>query len=828
MANIPLITKRRENRKAELQTAIDAGVEKALGAAQSSAPQMTAFAGATYPVPNPSSPFHQTGGNYGANPLPRTSAEFNSLFGPGFPLTPDALDPLRADGRSDPRRFQYQVTTNIQIGQFGAPWELLRTIASQVDVVSRCIELVQDAVAGMSWSWGFSRQIINQIRVENNEPNSAKATMLARDKYGDELANVQKFWERPDERMGYSFIQWITLAVWAHLVFDGIVVSPQYNLKGDLHSLSILDTSSIKILLDNSGFLPEPPAPAYQQVLWGFPRSEFQAEPPRDGKVPTKFKRDQLSYFIRRPRLHTPYGFSSVEECINYATLYQQRQEWMHAEWSHGVTPKLVIETEGTETWSPEQMMYYQNALNDQWSGQTQRRQQLMMLRPGMKPTQLREMAELYNSEYDQWLVMQIGAKFGVPQMQLGIPMVLHNLGSGSQNTASMDLADKFALDALVNFLVDCINSLARRYLGVGQEITIVAANGNSNDADFASAQADASDVNNGIRTRNEVRAERGIPLITEPEADELAITTATGLTFLHGQLDASEAQVAILQNNAAVGPDGAPAGGLSEGRQRSSRKDGPSDPNASPGRKPAAVTPTGGKDTPHKARSDNRAKTQPDVTPKVSGAQLSGKTDSGSYAVKELVAFGKFTKARKDRGAWRDFVFEHVDPAEAERLNAEGRRDVEKSASPIAAGIAVRAKDSGRVLLLQRALDESDAAAGKFEFPGGCIEDGESTWDAAVREWQEECGCALPEGEVITAWMSHNGVYKGFVYEVPSEDSVSINMDPDRRSILNPDDPDGDCPEIAAWFDPRVLPGNPMLRSEVLLTPWNYLVATV
>jgi hypothetical protein len=47
-------------------------------------------------------------------------------------------------------------------------------------------------------------------------------------------------------------------------------------------------------------------------------------------------------------------------------------------------------------------------------------------------------------------------------------------------------------------------------------------------------AQADACDVNHGIRTRNEVRAERGIPLIQEPEANRLSVTTATGINFLN------------------------------------------------------------------------------------------------------------------------------------------------------------------------------------------------------------------------------------------------------------------------------------------------------
>lgn len=827
--NVPVLSKRRAARNAQIaQVARDAVLEEISKAgampALAGAPGTVGVSGATYPVPNPSSPFMQTGGNYGANPLPRPLGIFDSLFGPGYPLFPDALDPLRADGRAGPRRYQYSPTWNVQLVDRDVPWTTLRRVASEVDVVSRCIELVQDAIAGMHWQWGFTSQIISQIQAEQDEPNRGRATALARDKYGPELDRIQKFFDRPDERMGYTFIQWLTLMVWAELVYDGIAIYPSYTLGGKLHSLSLLDTSTIKLLLDNSGFTPEPPAPAFQQILYGFPRGEYQAERSGDGRVPGGFRKDQLAYYIKRPRLHTPYGFSAVEESLNYASLYVQRQEWMHAEWSHGVTPKMVLMAKENQlNWTPEQYGNYGQIFNDQWAGQTQRRQMAPMLPPGIEPFQLKEMAELYNSEYDQWLVMQIGAKFGVPQVQLGIPMVLHNLSSGVQNTASMDLTDKFALDAMVNFLIDSINDLARRFLGMGPEITLTALHANSDNADLAQAQADASDVNNGIKTRNEVRAERGISLMTEPEADQLGVTTATGVTFLPGQIAAQEAQLAILREG------GAPA---NDGRQRSSRADSPANPDAKPTStkprnpaggdadrsntkpQPVSATGTSGTDRPHKPRNDN----------KYSGPQLSSHAESGSYSVKELAAFSNFVKTRMERGTWRDFEFDFIDADEAARLNAEARAAVEKASGPIAAGIAVRARDTGRTLLLQRANDATDPAAGKFEFPGGCLEDGETPRMAAVREWQEECGCELPAGSFIAEWLSYNGAYQGFVYEVGSESDVNINADPDRRSVLNPDDPDGDCPEVATWFEISDLPGNSMLRSELLLMPWDVL----
>lgn len=906
---LPILGKRRERKQAELQATIDAGIEKAVGSALATMPSLNTNDPRRY-SPNWPNQFNQMGGNFSADSLPRPPGVYDALFGPVTPLLPEAINALRPDGRADPRRWEIPVAWNLQFRDREVPWAFLRKTASDIDVVARCIELVQDAIAGMSWSWGFSRQIINQIRIENNEPNSAKATVLAREKYGDELGKVQKFFERPDEKMGYTFSQWLTLMVWAQLVYDGIVISPSYTLGGDLHSLSILDTSTIKILLDNHGFLPQPPAPAYQQILYGFPRGEFQAEVTEDGEIPNAYRNDQLAYYIRRPRLHTPYGFSAVEECLNYATMYASRQQWMHAEWSHGVTPKMAIETQGTENWTPEQYAYFQQALNDQWSGQLQRRQQAMILMPGMKPTQLHEMADTYKSDYDSWLVLQIGSKFGVPQSQLGIPMNIRSISTSNMGgQAQMDLTDKFALDALVNFLVDSINDLARRFLKIGPEITITAAQGNSNDADLATAQADASDVDHGIRTRNEVRAERGIPLITEPEADQLGVTSATGVTFLTGTLDAQQAQLAILENRGGVPADG---------RQRSSRSDEPADPDA----KPTAALPRGA-DTPHKSRNDP---VQPDVTPKVPGAQQ-GHADAGSYTEKELATFTKFAKSRQDR-TWRDFEFNELDSVPAALLNWHGHANdpsalseltelikagvctgpgpcdiheigpgpnwvtrvqglpkyiraiahallrsgygeadaiktavatvkrwaagggkvteatrqraanavaeweekkaeahatkksiAEESTDVKFAALAVKAKDTRRVLMVQRSIDNHAVhVAGKWEFPGGSIEEGEDPLEAAKREWTEEVGVDLPDGEIAGSWVASNS-YECFVYLIDEEADLDLE---NARSGL--DDSGNDEIENVAWWNLNDIPHNPAVRVEVESSDWALL----
>lgn len=166
--------------------------------------------------------------------------------------------------------------------------------------------------------------------------------------------------------------------------------------------------------------------------------------------------------------------------------------------------------------------------------------------------------------------------------------------------------------------------------------------------------------------------------------------------------------------------------------------------------------------------------------------------------------------------------------PADArmgvERLAEDG---TDAAGGPTHAGLAVKAADTGRVLLLQRALDDADPASGMWEWPGGSIEDGETPEDAAFREFCEETGCDLRgQGEIVDTWTSENGVYQGFLLLVPEEKAVGINPDPEERAVLNPDDPDGDNIEVAAWWDPAGLAEMGSLREEVKATPWEKITA--
>lgn len=146
----------------------------------------------------------------------------------------------------------------------------------------------------------------------------------------------------------------------------------------------------------------------------------------------------------------------------------------------------------------------------------------------------------------------------------------------------------------------------------------------------------------------------------------------------------------------------------------------------------------------------------------------------------------------------------------------------------PLAAGVALHAFDTGRVLFIQRALIDGEQSGGLWEIPGGKLDLGETPWIAAQREFSEETGHHLPDGEVVGTWLSPNGVYQGFCYCVASEADFPLDQtDAENRMVQDPDNPDGsNYTESMAWMDPAHLDRGPrLLRPEMRTgTPWKML----
>jgi len=105
------------------------------------------------------------------------------------------------------------------------------------------------------------------------------------------------------------------------------------NRGGDIIGLDVVDGATIKLLVDDTGRRPKPPAPAFEQVIHGRPWKLLTA--------------DELLYLPRNPRPHKAYGFGPVEQIVMTINIALRRQAMQLHHFTEGNGPARPVERAG-------------------------------------------------------------------------------------------------------------------------------------------------------------------------------------------------------------------------------------------------------------------------------------------------------------------------------------------------------------------------------------------------------------------------------------------------------------------------------------------------
>ena len=491
-----------------------------------------------------------------SKPLPSNPLLTGIPFGPSERLIPGAINPLQERGRPDPRRFEYLVAQNINITENRlVPFKTLRAAAEQIDILRRCIEVIKNKMVGLDWDITLSASASEKI-VSESGGDHVRAMAAARDKFTDEISRLRDFWVMPDKANNMPFSDWLSMALEEILVIDALAIWPQRAVNDDLYGLQILDGSTIKPLLDDRGMRPMAPFPAFQQILYGFPRSEFTAtsdDPSADGE----FTSDELSYLVRNRRSHTVYGYSPVERALALADIYLRRQQWLRSEFTDGVLPELMFETDATFGNNPDLLRAYENIFNDNLSGQTEQRQRATLLPAGIKPIQFDSYGDRFRDTIDEFLVTSICGHFGVLPTEIGFTPKTGLGGKGHQEGES-DSAQTIGLEPLAQWLSVHLTNISYTYLGMPRELEFKLMVSGRTDSE-QTAKRDDVRLRSGGETINENRAARGLPLLDTPEAD-MPMLVAGQSVFLFSPDGVITAGTKVDENGSVVEPETPPA----------------------------------------------------------------------------------------------------------------------------------------------------------------------------------------------------------------------------------------------------------------------------
>jgi hypothetical protein len=495
----------------------------------------------------------QTYGNNVA--LPRAPFSATVPFGPGNPIIPGAINPINpATGRPEPRRYEYQVAQNINIVPTRlVPFSTLRAAGDSIDILRRCIEVTKSKMNGLQFDIVLGADASEKIAAESGGDH-VRAMAKAREKYTDEINRLREFWENPDKANGYTWQDWINIAIEDILVIDALAIYPQPTVGGDLYGFQILDGSTIKPLIDDRGMRPLSPNAAFQQILYGFPRSEFSATE-EDPKADGEFTSDQLAYMVRNRRSTTVYGFSPVERALPLADIYLRRQQWIRAEYTDGVMPELMFTTDEDWGTNPDLLLAYERILNDDLAGQTEQRKRARLLPKGLTPIVNEGYGEKFKDTLDDYLVTSICGHFGVQPAEIGFSPK-GGLGGAGFSEGQAENGEALGIGPLANWISKQLTNLSYTYLGMPRELEFKLLTSERRDTE-ENARKNEIEVRSGGKSINERRSELGLPLLDTPQADMPIMVAGSSVLLFSpdGIIDAAQAAQAPTLS----GPDATP-----------------------------------------------------------------------------------------------------------------------------------------------------------------------------------------------------------------------------------------------------------------------------
>lgn len=470
-------------------------------------------------------------------PLPRPEPQVP--FGPGVPLQPAAIDPLRPDGRTDPRFNEYPVTSNLPgVGDRLVPWKVLRDAAEAGGLPRRCIEIRKAEVTTLDWAVTITKEAVEAAQAATDRPR-AEVEQELRQQLSAEMVRCTRFWQKPDPGQDENFSEWVGKVLEEHFVLDAIAIYPRRTYGGDLYALEVLDGSTIKPLRDHRGGRPLPPNPAFQQILWGFPRGEFVADVDDSDQVLNGYLSDQLVYKRRNVRAHTPYGYSAVEQALEDVDVWLRRRKWIRDEYTEGTVPAGFVTNQGQTSWTPSQLKEYETDLNDAYGGSTAARHRLRVLPPGFGIDTPEDFGEKYKPEYDLFLIKLLAAHFDTTIAELGFTET-GGLGSTGWHEGQAAVQQRKATLPTLRWLQQLLTSISRSHLRMPEELEFRFL-GLEEEDEAGADEVAGRRVQQGRMTLNEDRDRMGQPRFDFPEADMPMVMTSRGVILLAGAAQRAE-----------------------------------------------------------------------------------------------------------------------------------------------------------------------------------------------------------------------------------------------------------------------------------------------
>lgn len=406
------------------------------------------------------------------------------------------------------RNWDFMPGQNLQFiprgyGSGRIPFTTLRTFSRSCETLRLAIETVKDQIGAYAWQF---------IPKEDSKaaPDDPR------------IKELTEFFKKPDKINTFEI--WLRTVLEDYIVIDALSIYRPKTRIGLPYAFEVIDGATIKPLIDANGRRPLPPDPAYQQVLKGGPRVDYDTT--------------ELLYMPRNKMSYDPvYGLSITEQIILTIQTEIERKKYQLAYFTEGSVPDAYAVM--PEDMTVDAIKAFEERFNNMLAGNASGRRQVPFLPSGASIESLKEPP--LKDEFDEWIARIICYALGLSPTAFIKQMNRSTSEMDTQREEEQGQGPKMIfVESVINELIgDFGEDYARDFEFKFREKSKLNADTQS--------QIDDRNVKNATATINEIRAARGQDPIEG--GDQPMVLTATGYV----PLDSFQQNMDMQERNAAA-----------------------------------------------------------------------------------------------------------------------------------------------------------------------------------------------------------------------------------------------------------------------------------
>jgi hypothetical protein len=358
-----------------------------------------------------------------------------------------------------------------------------------------------DVLSQLAEYYPVARACINYRRAQITQ---LKWDIVTREKDGSDVGMdmAREFFAHPSTP-DIRFRELLDVIIEDLLTYDAVAIEKEITVGGKLLRLLPVDASTIQLLVNEAGRTPEPPDPAFRQII--------------RGRETCRLTTDEMMYEMMNPRTKTPYGLAPLESLIVQANSALRSSFYNMSYLNDGNIPEGFIafpkEMIGSMQQLKELQVYW-----DTLMANPRNFSRLKVVPEGFAYTPAKKHEDMSYREFEEWLLMLTCSVFGVQPEQIGFTKQVNKATSETTNASQEDTG----LRPLANFLKEIFDDVLE-WLGYPNlEWSWVDLQEKD---ELEKVQIYEAQLRNGIKSLDEIREEEGL----EPYGCGPFIMTATG-----------------------------------------------------------------------------------------------------------------------------------------------------------------------------------------------------------------------------------------------------------------------------------------------------------